>query len=508
MIKTLPERPDLGQLKKQAKDLLNDIRAGQPAALARVPQEELASFALADAQRIIAREYGFTSWPKLKLHIETRDPVSRGKALVQAALRGQKEIVDEILRENPRYSRGSIHIVTALGDPVGLRDWLQHDPALAKTRTEAGGWTPLLFTCVGRVGGGDAERAECVRLLLAAGADANEYWIDEAFPDAKLPALYGATGVNNYPRTARVLLEAGANPNDDESVYHAAEHAHFESLEVLKEFGADVSHSAVKFQGNTPLYFLFAVVGGGVKREAGARWLLENGANPNVVCRDVKETALHAAVRRGYSTAIIELMLKYGADPALRRADGRTSLDLAVRGGHGELVAALLKHGMPDDVSTLDRFIGACLRADAAQARALLAANPGLMAQLSPDDRQMVTEAAREGRGDAITLMKQLGFDTNLVDEQGVTPLHAAAWNGRVAAVRALIAAGAEINREENRFKGTPLSWVQHGSLFNRDPAGDYPACAAALLEAGALLPEEIYGAPEVVAVVNGYGKR
>ena len=37
MNKKLPERPDLDQLKKQAKDLLNDIRAQRPEALARVP---------------------------------------------------------------------------------------------------------------------------------------------------------------------------------------------------------------------------------------------------------------------------------------------------------------------------------------------------------------------------------------------------------------------------------------------------------------------------------------
>lgn len=508
MNKQLPERPDLDQLKKQAKDLLNDIRAQQPEALARVPSNELAGFALADAQRILAREYGFPSWAKLKLHVETRSPTQAGKALVQAALRGQKEAVEEILREYPRLSRGSIHTVTALGDPAGVRDWLRHDPALATKRSNESKWTPLLFVCVGRVGGDDAARAECVKLLLAAGADANDYWTDEAFPDAKLPALYAATGVNNYPRTARVLLEAGARPDDDESVYHAAEHAHFESLEVLREFGANLSHSAAKFGGNTPLYFLFEVIGGGATREKGARWLLEHGANPNVVCRDVQETALHAAVRRGYSADLIQLMLKCGADPALRRADGRTAYALAVRGGHDDPAALLQVPGGPEEVSPVDRFFGACLRADRGEARRLLAEHPRLMAELTPADRQMVTEAAREGRGEALTLMGELGFDLQLAEEGGVTPLHSAAWCGRIAAVRALIAAGVAINPEETRFKGTPLGWAQHGSRFNGDPAGDYPACAEALLAAGALLPEEIYGTPEVAAVMKRYAAK
>ena len=445
---------------------------------------------------------------KLKLHVETRDPAKAGKALVTAALRGQKEEVAEILREYPRLSRASIHVVAALGDAVGLRDWLQHDASLAQAVSREGKWTPLLFACVGRVGGDDAARAECVKLLLAAGAGANDYWTDESFPGSKLPALYGATGINNYPQTARVLLAAGANPNDDESVYHAAEHAHLESLEVLKEFKADLSSSAAVPGGSTPLYFVFEVISGRPNRDQGSRWLLAHGANPNVVCRDVKETALHAAVRRDYSTDMIALLLKHGADPSIRRADGRTALALAVRGGHENLAAVLRSHGATDEVSATDRFLGACLRADEPAARAFLAEQPGLMDGLARDDRAMVFEAAREGRGEALTLMGRLGFDLQLAGEKGETPLHMAAWSGRVVAAQALIAAGVDLNPRETRFDATPLGWLQHGSQFNKDPLGDYAACAEVLLAAGATLPEEIAGSPEVVAVLKRYAAK
>ncbi|MEO6993967.1 MAG: ankyrin repeat domain-containing protein [Lacunisphaera sp.] len=505
MNKSLPPRPDLGQLKKQAKDLLNDIRANRPEAVARVSANEIAQFALADAQRTVAREYGFASWARLKLHVETRGPGLAARELVRAAVRGQHENVAQILREFPRLSRASINVAAALGDPVGVRDWLQHDPALATARSREVKWTPLLFVCVGRVGGDDAARAECVRLLLAAGADANEYWTEDGVPTVKLPALCGATGINDYPQTARELLGAGANPNDDESVYHAAEHAHLASLKVLKEFGADLSHSATSGGGSTPLYFIFEVIGGRAEREAGARWLLEQGANPNVVCRAIQETALHAAVRRNYSTDMIELLLTRGADASCRRLDGRTALALAVRGGHENIAALLRARGPTDGISAADRFLGACLRADGTQARALLAENPGLLDQLPATDRQMVTEAAREGRSAAIVLMQELGFDVRLPDESGVTPLHSAGWNGRLAAVRALIAAGADINRPEQRFNATPLGWVMHGSQFNRDPEGDYPGCAETLLGAGAMAPEATFGSVEVKAVLTGH---
>ena len=58
MSRTLPDRPSLDHLKKQAKSLLDDLRATQPDAQ------------LADALHALARDYGFASWPKLKAHVE------------------------------------------------------------------------------------------------------------------------------------------------------------------------------------------------------------------------------------------------------------------------------------------------------------------------------------------------------------------------------------------------------------------------------------------------------
>jgi ankyrin repeat protein len=72
--RALPTRPSLTQLQKQAKELLKSYRAGGDAAVAEVERFErnasAASFALADAQRVLARAYGFSSWAKLKLHVD------------------------------------------------------------------------------------------------------------------------------------------------------------------------------------------------------------------------------------------------------------------------------------------------------------------------------------------------------------------------------------------------------------------------------------------------------
>ena len=61
--RTLPDKPSLAQLRTQAKELLNSYRAGNEATVAEVERFERspdpAHFALADAQRVLARAYGF-----------------------------------------------------------------------------------------------------------------------------------------------------------------------------------------------------------------------------------------------------------------------------------------------------------------------------------------------------------------------------------------------------------------------------------------------------------------
>ena len=59
MSRALPTHPNLEHLKKQAKDLLQELQQQNPA------------LKLADAQHTLAREYGFASWPKLKAYVES-----------------------------------------------------------------------------------------------------------------------------------------------------------------------------------------------------------------------------------------------------------------------------------------------------------------------------------------------------------------------------------------------------------------------------------------------------
>jgi hypothetical protein len=73
----LPARPSLEQLKKQARLLQRAVRSGHPKAVALVAEHQprgaaLDPFSLDSAQFVLARSYGFASWPKLRQHLATR----------------------------------------------------------------------------------------------------------------------------------------------------------------------------------------------------------------------------------------------------------------------------------------------------------------------------------------------------------------------------------------------------------------------------------------------------
>jgi ankyrin repeat protein len=99
--RTLPPRPDLHQLKRQAKELLKAFAAGDAAAVAEVNahyQGALAeSFALHDAQLVLARSYGFPSWPKMKAFV---DGITVGR-LVDAIRAGDLKKVRSMVRIRP-----------------------------------------------------------------------------------------------------------------------------------------------------------------------------------------------------------------------------------------------------------------------------------------------------------------------------------------------------------------------------------------------------------------------
>jgi Ankyrin repeats (many copies)/Ankyrin repeat len=148
-----------------------------------------------------------------------------------------------------------------------------------------------------------------------------------------------------------------------------------------------------------------------------------------------------------------------------------------------------------------EQFLAACRRRDEAAATKILAANPKLLDDLQPEDRAQLVEAADAHDLPAVELMLTLGFDINARDREGFTAVSHAALRGYVRVVRVLVDHGADLEIR-SVYGGNALQSCQWGSLNFRDPRGDYPACAEALVQAGATVAYPDFGSDEVRARV------
>src|SRR5215470_17374002 len=113
-VRAMRANPDIDQLKRQARELLDAYRAQSPDAVIEVAAHHrtatLESFALHDAQFVLARSYGFESWPKLKAAV---DGVTAAR-LHAAAESGDLKTARELLTRRPEIvdlGRGELRAV-------------------------------------------------------------------------------------------------------------------------------------------------------------------------------------------------------------------------------------------------------------------------------------------------------------------------------------------------------------------------------------------------------------
>ena len=107
-----PVRPNLHQLRNQAKDLLRSIRSSDPDAVAefrkhhpKAPDPAVAK--LADAQLALARSYGLASWPRLVTACRMTDAIWRGDAkTVRHLVLENPQLLDEAARGLPDSNWG------------------------------------------------------------------------------------------------------------------------------------------------------------------------------------------------------------------------------------------------------------------------------------------------------------------------------------------------------------------------------------------------------------------
>ena len=471
----LPDEPNFEQLRKQAKDLRRAVLAGDPAAVAEIAEhfpDGTGEVPLRTAQLVVARRYGFASWARLKRHVEVIEHYSRfpdrvedDGALADTFLRlaclsyaegDQPERwaqARRLLAEHPEITGESVYAAAAAADTTALRRFLAADPAAARREGGPFRWEPLVYLAYARHD--PAIEADAVlttaRLLLDAGADPNAGYLWHGHsPFTVLTGVFGEgeLGPARSPRhphslaLARLLLEAGADPNDDQTLYNRMFEPGNDHLELLFEFGLGTGD------------------GGPWRRRLGD--ILNTPA-------EMIQGQLAWAITHGM-TERVELLVSHGADVVSPFDNGESTTSMAATTGHADLVGYLIEHGAPPlALDPSDAFIAAALAGDQAALDRLQSEHPGLASEVRSARPALVTWAAACGRPAAVEILAELGFDVNAKgrtdmpsDQPWQTALHHAAGAGHLELARTLLRLGADPDIRDHRFNGTPLSWARH----------------------------------------------
>jgi hypothetical protein len=325
-VRPLPPDPSLNHLKYQAKDLLKAKTARDPAAAQLIrefhPRFERASdaeifgaqFRLSDAQLTIAREAGFSSWTRLKRHIE------RPTLADQLNLPHHERIEDPIFRR-------AVDLLDA-GDVSGLRDHLRQHPNLARQRVlfEGGNYfrNPSLLEFIAenpiRRGSSFANIVDVAKVILEAGAE-----------PAAIHETLGLVVTGRITRECQVqrplidlLCDHGADPTS--ALQAAAAHGEMEAVQALLARGVRM---------NLPI----AAALGGLED---ARRLL-----PAADSLD-RHLALALSAQFGH-VEVVRLMLDAGENPDRYNPPGAhshsTPLHQAAFAGHVAVVHLLVERG-------------------------------------------------------------------------------------------------------------------------------------------------------------------
>lgn len=523
----IPKAPSLEFDRKRAKRLLEAARAGDPVVLALFialhpkfacsAPEALHGVALHDAELVVAREYGFSSWPRWKQFVEARLATRAEQAafLTRAACSNDLERARALLDADPSLASFDLFTACACGDVESVKRALDGGAGAVGGGGPLG-WVPLLYACFSRFLRRDPVRAAgivaVVRLLLARGADPSSCYLSPAGehePPAAQTCLYAAAGIANHSELTRLLLEAGADVHEGapdpgsgfeqlgtEALYHASEFRDTECLRLLLE---------AKPHPRRVSYCLGRVLD--FDNEAGALLYLEHGAEPNfAVPWHNRQTHLHKAVRNRRGTRTLAALLEHGADPNVPDARGVSPYRYAIRRGSVELAQLLEAHGArTESVTPEDRALGQIASGIAESAAVARAIDKGFLAW-----------AAR--REDLALVVRLLDAGADIDSGDDMPPLHNACYAGRIAAVQLLLDRGADLHRK-NAYGGDALQSAIYGSVDCCDPEGgpgsltpeeithgDYAGIVGLLLQAGAQLPSRVSGSEAVRETLRRHG--
>lgn len=435
MSKQLPPNPSLEHLKKQAKSLLKRHQAADPDALTFIREnhprwrsrlkEQIAAlpFALADAQLVIATEYGFASWSRLQSHVKT----------LEAAI-------------STAEAFASLRDAAGKGDLARINALLDAHPDLIDERGGEGVRTPLHQAVFG-----NSEAA--VKLLLERGANPNiRCEGDNAYP------LHFAVEKHRLS-IIRLLVEHGAD-TIGEGDYHELGVIGWATAWDYIQANLEIVAYLLAHGARHNIFSAVAMGEADVIRELVARTPTDLERRMNGT--RMRSMPLHLAVIKNQPASAMTL-LDLGANMESLDAAGFSALDLAALYGRHELAQVLLERGAKV------RLPAAVALRRTADVERLLRRDPGT---LKPGGRwaHLIVRASERAPGDVIETLIRNGASVNVHDDpktsidstSGYTPLHAAAWHGNVSAIDGLMKHGADVRAREEKYHGTPAGWADY----------------------------------------------
>lgn len=522
---SLPARPSLEQYKKQAKELLRAVNERNVDALDSVRRwhprfrkstdDQISGFTLTDAQLVIARAHSFPSWPKFAAHLETlsavraledpsstlSDPVSLFIEFASVPRHGWHgsgtlEQAELIRSRYPHVATASIYAAAVLADEKAVRAYLEENPALATAPGGPHGWDALTYLCFSRYLRLDPSRSEAfvatARVLLETGAGANTGWMETTDDEPPRPflesVLYASAGLAHHPGLTRLLLEYGADPNDEETCYHAPESYDNNVVQILIDSGRCNERSLAWLAARKADWH----------DDKGLLLALDGGAKPNYMTH-WKYSPFQHSIRRDNGLIMIQMFLDHGADPYLRNADhNRNAFQMAAYHGRGDILAEFERRGFAPNFDgptpDLDGLVAACALAEKPRVQKLIAANPDLQRQLLQIGGALLARFAGAANLDGVRTLLELGVPVDALWPEGdpyfdltrnSTALHVAAWRAHHDVVRELIARGAAVNAKNARGR-TPLQLAVKACTDSYWMRRRKPDSVSALLAAGA----------------------
>ena len=332
--KRLPLKPDLEYLKHQARDLVKAHQARDLKANQRIREFHprfskstdsfisQATFSLSDAQLAIAREYGFSSWARLKAHIEkpNRDDLNLPK---------HERIQDPVFRQ-------AVDLLDA-GDADGLSAHLKNHPGLVHKRVVFEGdnyfTKPALLEFIAenpsRRGTLPQNIVQMARLILDASATSDQSSLDSTLALVSSSSVARECGAQ--VALIDLLCDYGADPN---CTLQALLYAEFEAVHALIRRGAKIDLAVAAATGRVDDVRVLLPAANGEERQR----------------------ALGLCAQYGYAE-IAQLLLDAGADPNRYSPVGghshATPLHQAALAGHQDLVRLLVERGARRDIKDI-----------------------------------------------------------------------------------------------------------------------------------------------------------